>query len=102
MGFRIPCAVFQIPGTLFQCLPVGFWIPIVSGIPDSLSCIADSKTQDSGLFKQNFPDSLTRDEGRYHELIHGSSHEKIDVWPGPNCVFNLLTLFLYLSVSLNS
>ena len=32
-------------------------------------------------------------------LTHGSSHEKIDVWPGPNYVFNLLTLFLYLSVS---
>ena len=73
VGFWIPWAVFQIPGTLFQCLPAGFWIPIVSGIPDSLSGIADSKTQDSGFFKQKFSgfrntDSLTRDEGRYHEL----------------------------------
>ena len=24
-----------------------FWIPVVGGIPDSLTCIADSKTQDS-------------------------------------------------------
>jgi len=41
----------------FQSLSVerGFWIPIVSGIPDSLSCIPDSKAQESGLHKQNFP-----------------------------------------------
>ena len=41
-----------------------FWIPIVSGIPDFLSCIPDSKTYDSGFHKQNVPglrntDSLT-------------------------------------------
>ena len=34
---------------------LGFRIAIVSGIPDSLSCFADSKAQDSGLPKQNFP-----------------------------------------------
>ena len=34
---------------------LGFWIPIVSGIPDSVSCIPDSKTRDSGFHKQNFP-----------------------------------------------
>ena len=28
---------------------LGFWIPIVSGIPDSLGCIPDSKAQDSGF-----------------------------------------------------
>ena len=46
----------QIPGTDFQFLSVelGFWIPIVSGIPDSLSCIPDSKAQDCGFHKQNF------------------------------------------------
>ena len=40
----------------FQSLSVerGFWIPIVSGIADSLSCIPDSKAQESGLHKQNF------------------------------------------------
>ena len=40
-----------IPGTRFQCFSVKlirFWIPIVWGIPDSLSCILDSKAQDSG------------------------------------------------------
>ena len=37
----------RIPGTGFQYLSVelGFWIPVVSGIPDSLSCIPVSKTQ---------------------------------------------------------
>ena len=35
----------------FQTLSVelGFWIPNVSGIPDSLSCIPDPKAQDSGF-----------------------------------------------------
>ena len=41
---------------------LGFWIPhrglripIVRGIPDSLSYIRDSKAKDSGFHKQNFP-----------------------------------------------
>ena len=34
---------------------LGFWIPLVIGIRDSLSCIADSKARDSGFHKQNFP-----------------------------------------------
>ena len=48
---------FWIPDTGFQYLSVelGFWIPIVSGIPETLSCIPDSKTQDSGFHKQKFP-----------------------------------------------
>ena len=33
----------------------GFRIPIVRGIPDSLSCLPDSKAQDSGCHKQKFP-----------------------------------------------
>ena len=46
---------FWISGTGFQSFLVehGFWIPILSGIPDSLSCIPDSKTQDSGFHKEN-------------------------------------------------
>ena len=67
VGFRIPRAVFQIPGTLFQYLPAGFWIPIVSGIPDSLSCIADSKIR--------IPLHGTKED--IMNLSHGSSHEKI-------------------------
>ena len=33
----------------------GFRIPIVSEIPDSLSCLPDSKAQDSGCHRQKFP-----------------------------------------------
>ena len=43
LEFWILCCGFRILGTGFQYLLVedGFWIPIVSGIPDSLSCIPD-------------------------------------------------------------
>ena len=49
LGFWIPRCGFRIPDTGLQYLSVehGFWIPIISGFPDSLSCIQDSKTQDS-------------------------------------------------------
>ena len=49
LGFWIPCSGFGIAGTGRQSLSVelGFWIPIVKGLPDSLSCILDSKAQDS-------------------------------------------------------
>ena len=44
---------FRIPGIWFQSYSeeFGFWIPIVSKIPDSLSCIPDStsKILDSGI-----------------------------------------------------
>ena len=36
-------------------MELGFWIAIVSGIPDSPSRIPDSKAWDSGFHKQNFP-----------------------------------------------
>ena len=54
-------------------MELGLRIPIVSGIPDSLSCIPDSNAHDSGFHKPRFPgiwnqdsitwgDSLVRDE----------------------------------------
>ena len=48
---------------------LGFRIPIVSGIPDSYSCIPDSKAKDSEFYMQKFPgsrnpDSLTWGERR--------------------------------------
>ena len=45
---------FRIPGTGCQSLSVelGFWIIIASGIPDSLSCIPDSKDQGSAFHRQ--------------------------------------------------
>ena len=43
-------------GSGFQSLSVelGFWIPMVSGIPHSLRGIPDSEDQDSGFHKQNY------------------------------------------------
>ena len=45
---------FHAVDSRFQSLSVecGFWIPIINGIPDSLSCIPDSKAQDSWFFCQ--------------------------------------------------
>ena len=50
-------SVFQIPGTGFLSLLLkfGFWIRIFSRVPDSLSCILDSKIQDSGFHKKKLP-----------------------------------------------
>ena len=42
-------------GFRYLSVELGLWIPIVGGIPDSLSCIPDSKYQDFGSHKQNFP-----------------------------------------------
>ena len=36
-------------------MELGFWITIVSGIPNSLSCIPDLKAQDSEFHKQKVP-----------------------------------------------
>ena len=59
LGFWIPRCGFRIAGTGFQFLSaeLEFWIPIVSGIPDSLSYILDSKAQDSRFHQQKCPDS---------------------------------------------
>ena len=45
LGFWIPRRGFQIPGTGFQSLSVelGFWIRIVGGIQNSLSCIPQAE-----------------------------------------------------------
>ena len=42
---KTACRRFRIPGTEFQFLSVqlGFWIPIIDEILDSLSCVLDSK-----------------------------------------------------------
>ena len=47
---------------VFQSLSVEllFWISIVSGIPDSLSCILDSKASISDSTSKNFTDSGIR------------------------------------------
>ena len=55
----------RIPRCGFLISDSRYWIPVfVSGIPDSLSCTPDSKTQDFRFHKQKFllfqnPDSIT-------------------------------------------
>ena len=46
---------FQLPDSRSFSVELGFRIRIVSGIPDSYTCIPDSKAQDSGFHKQKFP-----------------------------------------------
>ena len=53
-GFHAVDSGFRIPGTelwILCLVELGFRIQIVSGIPDSLSCIPDSKAQDSRFQK---------------------------------------------------
>ena len=42
---------------------LGFWIPVVNGILDSLSCIPDSKAQDSGFHIPKFPEFWIPESG---------------------------------------
>ena len=51
---------------------LGFWVPIVSGITDSLSCISNSKAQDSGFYKQNVPG--------FRNPLHGTSRMTETTW----------------------
>ena len=69
IGFWIPHFWFRIPGTELRfnfSVCQWYWdFPIVSGNPDSVSWITDSKVQDSGFNKLQFPefqnpDYLTR------------------------------------------
>ena len=46
---------FQVLDSL--SLELGFRIPVVTGISDSLTCIPDSKAHESGSYTSNFPDS---------------------------------------------
>ena len=50
-GFHTLDSGFQVLDSSLLSAELGFWIPIVSGISDSLSCIPDSKTQNSGFLE---------------------------------------------------
>ena len=54
-GFYALDSGFQALDSDLFLVELGFWIPILSRIPDSLSCIPESRVQDSGFHKQNFP-----------------------------------------------
>ena len=66
LQYLAPCKVIQdslgfwIPGTAWMAdslsVGLGFWILIVSEIPESLSWVPSSKAQDSRFHKQKFPD----------------------------------------------
>ena len=51
-GFHTIDSRFQVLDSLL--VELGFGILIVSGSPDSLSCISDSKAKGSGFYKQKF------------------------------------------------
>ena len=73
VGFWIPRRGFRIPGTGFQSLSVevGFWISIVSGIPDALSCISNSKApENSGFRKHNFLGFRIQDSPTWGEIVY--------------------------------
>ena len=66
---------------------LGFWIPIVSGIPDSLSCFLDFKAQDSGFHKQKFhgflllqaqiPGYQNTDSPTWSDMLHDWHHDEV-------------------------
>ena len=69
----VPRHGFRIAGTGFHSLSVEleFWIPIASGIPDSLSCIPDSTStffSDFGFHAQNFSGFHNQDSLTWGEL----------------------------------
>ena len=73
LGFWIPRrGLIRIPGTGFWSLyeELGVRIPIVSGVPDSLSWIPDSKAQDSGFHQKNFSKVL---DSRIQNPLHGAN-----------------------------
>ena len=54
-GFYALDSGFEVLDSDPFLVELGFWIPILSRIPDSLSCIPESKVRGSGIHKHNFP-----------------------------------------------
>ena len=79
-----------IPDSL--SVELGFRVPVIlSGIPDSLSCMSDSKAQDYAFHKQKFPDSefhtqkfpgfQNTDSLTWGEMLH--SEKQHNCWKAP-------------------
>ena len=76
-GFHAVDFEFQVLDSL--SLKLGIRIAIVTGISDSLTCIPDSKAQESGSHNSNFPDSKFQQpkisripDSRFHkQAFHG-------------------------------
>ena len=66
----MPCRGFRIPATWFQSLSVelGFWIPILSWIPDSLSCIPE-RISEFRILQAKFSQGQDSKSGRRRWLI---------------------------------
>ena len=62
----------SIPGTGFKLVELVFWILIVSGIPNCLSCIPYSKAQDSRfrIPQTKIPDSGIRNPYTLHFKLY--------------------------------
>ena len=54
-GFHVLDSVIRVLNSEFFVSRTWILDVIVKGIPESLSCISDSKAQYSGSYKQNFP-----------------------------------------------
>jgi len=89
LGFWIARRGFWIPGNGFQFLSVevGFWILIVSGIPDSLSFILVSTNNFSWIPESRFADSLT-----WGELI-STEWASLHAWPNMHSTFHMRKVY---------
>ena len=94
-GFHAVDSGFQLLDSRSFSVELWFRIRIVSGIPDSYTCIPDSKAQDSGFHKQkfskipdskckNFPDSGILYMGRKVAVL-SSQNNKRNHFGMPKC-----------------
>ena len=108
-----PRSGFGIPGTVFQSLLIvkaefrithfSFLFTVTngklissSGIPDSLSCILDSKVQDSWFQKQNFPGFRIPTSQKRNSRISASRFPHV-VWSVSNH-----SIILFIQISMNA
>ena len=70
LGFWIPLRGFQIPGTGFQSVERGFWIPIVSGIRIPWAAFRIPKPRIPASTSKNFLDSgILIFDSKFHFLM---------------------------------
>ena len=79
-GFHVVDSGFHLLDSRSFSVELGFRIRIVSGIPDSYTCIPDSKAQDSGFQMQKFPGFWNPDSFTWGEIFQ---------WDEPEIVYPL-------------
>ena len=72
-GFHAVDSGFHLLDSRSFSVELGFRIRIVSGIPDSYTCIPDSKAQDSGFHKQKFPRFRIQNAKIFRIPLHGAT-----------------------------